>query len=157
LLADLHGAEDGQIDLAAADHREALVAAEDARALDGRDGLLAGVDQVSVDLVLGREWADAQHAVLALQPDFLVGRHEIGYQRGDADAQVHIEAVFEFLRRAGRHLVLCPGHVNSPDGPPWGAVNAMNVGPSFQAPFFSVKVRFSMRFSGWALTTMRCT
>jgi hypothetical protein len=33
------------------------------------DGLLAGVDEVGVDLVLGREGADAEHAVLALQPD----------------------------------------------------------------------------------------
>jgi len=30
-------------------------------------GLLAGVDQVGIDLVFGRERADAQHAVFALQ------------------------------------------------------------------------------------------
>ena len=32
-----------------------------------RDGLLAGVDEVGIDLALGRERAHAEHAVLALQ------------------------------------------------------------------------------------------
>jgi hypothetical protein len=46
------------------------VAAEDAAAgMVSR--LLAGVDEVGVDLVLGGKRADAQHAVFALQPDFL--------------------------------------------------------------------------------------
>ena len=110
LLADLHRAEDRQVDLAAADHREAVVRAEDRRAGDRRDGLLAGVDQVGVDLVLGRERADAEHAVLALQPDLDARRHVVGDQRRQADAEVHVEAVLQFARGARRHFVACPGH-----------------------------------------------
>jgi hypothetical protein len=37
------------------------------------DGLLAGVDEVGVDLVLGGERPDAEHAVLALQHDLDAG------------------------------------------------------------------------------------
>ena len=111
LAADLHGAQDGQVDLAATDHGETLVAAEDGRALDGGDGLLAGIDQVGVHLVLVGEGADAQHAVLALQPHLDVVGHEVGHQRRDADAEIHIEAVLQLLRRARGHLVLGPGHV----------------------------------------------
>jgi hypothetical protein len=48
---------------------KAVVAAEEAAAGQRGDGLLAGVDQVGIDLVLGRERPDAEHAVLALQPD----------------------------------------------------------------------------------------
>ena len=65
-----------------------------------RDGLLAGVDQVGVDLVLGRERADAEQAVLALQPDVDVGADEVGHQRRQADAEVDVEAVLQFLRGA---------------------------------------------------------
>ena len=137
VFADLHGTQDGQVDLAAADHGKAVVAAEDAGAGDGGHRLLAGVDEVGVHLILGRERADAQHAVLALQPDLLGGGHMVGHQGRNADAQVHIEAVFEFVGRAGGQLVLGPGHG--------------------QAPAFSVMVRFSMRFSGFGLCTMRCT
>jgi hypothetical protein len=53
-----------QVDLAAADHGKAVVAAKNAAALDGGHGLLAGVDQVGIDFVFGRERANAQHAVL---------------------------------------------------------------------------------------------
>jgi hypothetical protein len=104
---------------------------------NGGDGLLAGVDQVGVDLVLGRERADAQHAVLGLQPHLHVGGHVVGHQRGHADAQVHVEAVAAVPWRRARHLVLGPGHVTL-------------------RPFLAT-VRFSMRFSGVALCTMRCT
>jgi hypothetical protein len=106
-------------------------------ALDGGDRLLAGVDEVGIDVVFGRERANAQHAVLALQPDFDVGGHVIGHQRGNADAKVDVIAVVQFAGGARRHLVLCPRHDYT--------------------PAFSVMVRFSMRFSGFGLCTMRCT
>ena len=66
--------------------------------------------QVGVDAVFRGEGADAEHAVLGLQPHFL-GAGVVGHQRRNADAQVDVEAVFEFLRGAGRHLVLGPGHL----------------------------------------------
>ena len=136
-LAHLHGTENAEVDLAATDHGKAVVAAENAGALDGGDGLLASVDQVGVDFIGRRERTDTQHAVFRLQPDFLSGWHVVGHQGRDADTQVHIKTVFQFLRSTRRHLVLCPGHD--------------------QTPAFSVMVRFSMRFSGFALSTMRCT
>ena len=98
LLADLHRAEDREIDLAAADHRERVVRAEDRRARQRRHGLLAGVDEVGVDLVLGRERTDAEHAVLALQPDLDARRHVVGDERRQADAEVDVEAVAQLLR-----------------------------------------------------------
>ncbi len=62
----LEGAENGEIDVPAANHRERVGAREESRAGHCRDGLLAGVDQVGVHLVLGRERADAEQAVLGL-------------------------------------------------------------------------------------------
>src|SRR5690606_19100218 len=99
------------------------------------DGLLAGVDQVGVDLVLGRERADAQQAVLRLQPDIDAVRDVVGHHRGQADAKVHVHAVAEFLRGALGHLVTGPGHYLPP----------------------SRTVRCSIRFSGFGLWTMRST
>ena len=49
-LGDLHRAEDGEVDVAAADHREASRRCEKiAEPGMHRDGLLAGVDEVGVD------------------------------------------------------------------------------------------------------------
>jgi hypothetical protein len=110
LIGDLHGAEDGQVDVAAADHREGVFAAEVAGTRPCGDGLLAGVDQVGVDFGVGRERADAQQAVLALQPHVHSFRNEVGHQRRQADAKVDVGAVGEFLRGALRHLVAGPGH-----------------------------------------------
>src|SRR3546814_7093794 len=64
----LHRAEDRQVDGSAADHRERVVAAEITRARACGHGLHAGVDQVGVEFGLGRERADAEQAVLGLQP-----------------------------------------------------------------------------------------
>ena len=143
LLADLHRAQDRQIDLATADHGKAFVAAKNAGARDSGDGLLARVDDVGVDFILGGKRAYAQHAVLALQPHLDVGAHEVGHQGWQANAQVHVVAVFEFLRCARSHLIVRPGHGQAP-------TRSAGAG-------FSVSVRRSMRFSGCAFTTMRCT
>ena len=74
------------------------------------DGLLAGVDEIGVDLVLGRERPDAEQAVLALQPDVHAGRDVVGDERRHADAEVDVEAVAQLLRRARGHLFAVPGH-----------------------------------------------
>src|SRR3546814_15450083 len=55
LVGDLHRAEDRQIDVAAADHSEGVVAAEIAGPLARSDGLLAGVDQRSEERRVGKE------------------------------------------------------------------------------------------------------
>jgi hypothetical protein len=66
-LGHLHGAQDRQVDMPAADHRERIGAGEIAGRRQLRDGLLAGVDEVGILLALERERAHAEHAVLALQ------------------------------------------------------------------------------------------
>src|SRR5678816_2527348 len=52
VFRDLETAEDGEVDVAAADHGEGVGAREKARAGDGGDGLLAGVDEVRIDLAV---------------------------------------------------------------------------------------------------------
>ena len=54
-FGDLHGAEDGEVDVAAADHGEGVGAGEGGGAGGEGDGLLAGVDEVGVDFVLRAE------------------------------------------------------------------------------------------------------
>src|SRR5690606_20987683 len=50
---DLHGAEDGGVDVTAADHAEGERGVEEGGARQDGDRFLAGVDQVGVDFVLG--------------------------------------------------------------------------------------------------------
>ncbi len=85
--------------------RERVGAREKGRAGHRRDGLLAGVDQVGVHLVLGRERADAEQAVLGLQRDVHAFGNVIGHQRRDADAEIDVVAVAQFLRGALRHQI----------------------------------------------------
>ena len=133
---DLHGAEDRGVDLAAADHAEARRRVEVRGTRQHRDGLLAGVDEVGVDLVFGRVRADAEDAVLGLQQDRDAVGHVVRHERRQADAEVHVRAVGELLRGAGRHLETGECH----------------------AQFPSRTVRRSMRFSMSApTTTMRST
>src|SRR5690606_10613210 len=99
----LQAAEDGEVDVAAADHRERVGAREDRRARQGRDRLLTRVDQIGIDLVFFREGADAEQAVLGLQRDVHAFRDVVGDERRDADAEVHRVAVAQLGGRAARH------------------------------------------------------
>ena len=96
-------AKNGEIDVAAANHREGIGAREKGRAGHRRDGLFAGIDQVGVDVLLGRERADAEQAVLGLQGDVHAFGNVVGHQRRDADAEIDVVAVAQLLRRAFRH------------------------------------------------------
>ena len=78
------------------------------------DGLLAGIDQVGIFLARIGEGAHAQHAVLALQRHFQARRNIVGHQGRDADAQIDIEAVFQFARGAGGDVFAGPGHHTPP-------------------------------------------
>ena len=102
VVRHLEGAENGEIDVAAANHGERIGAREKGRAGHRRDGLLAGVDQVGIDFVLGRERADAEQAVLGLQRDVHAFGNVVGHQRRDADAEIDVVAVAQFLRGALR-------------------------------------------------------
>jgi hypothetical protein len=61
------------------------------------DGLLAGIDQIRVDGVCGRKRADAEQAVLRLQGDRHAFGNEVGDQGRNADAEIHVVAVAQFL------------------------------------------------------------
>src|SRR6185437_10595309 len=120
-LGDLHGAEDGEVDVAAADHGEGVGGGEDGCAGQEGDGLLAGVDEVGVDL--GVEWigAHAEQTVFRLKDNRHAGRDAARAESGHADAEVHVEAVLQFARGALGHLLPGPssflGHrLLLPDG-----------------------------------------
>src|SRR4029077_17850668 len=83
-------------------------------------GLLAGVDQIPVDLVVARRRPDAEDAVLAMQHDLAVGGNEIGNQVRQPDPQVHIGAVDEVLRGPPRDLATFERHRFPPFNPTVG-------------------------------------
>src|ERR1700756_4902943 len=62
----LHTAEHGDVDVTAADHRETGCRVEVRRTGHHRHRLLAGIDQVGVDLVVVRERPDSEDAVLGV-------------------------------------------------------------------------------------------
>ena len=97
-----------EVDVPAADHREALRGVEVGGLRKFADRLLARIDQIRVDLVFKRERADAQHPVLALQRDLHAFGDVVRHQRRDTDAEIHIITVAKLLRGARRHLVAGP-------------------------------------------------
>jgi hypothetical protein len=107
-LRHLHRAQDGEVDMAASDHGEALGAREEAGGRQLCDRLLARIDQVGVLLALVGEGAGAQHAVFALKGDAHAWRDVVGDQGRDADPQVHVEAVLQLRGGERRHLVAGP-------------------------------------------------
>src|SRR5262249_51974828 len=73
---------------AAADHRERVRRRKERRSGPDRDGLLARVDEIGVDLVLRRVRSEAEDAVLGLENDLHAERDVIRDQRRHADAEV---------------------------------------------------------------------
>ena len=135
ILGHFHRAKDRHRDLATPDHAKAGRAVEIDRLRKLRNRLLAGIDQIGIFIALEREWPHAQHAVLGLQRDVHTLRNVVCHQRRNADAEIHIHAVFKFLRGPRRHLIAIPGH---------------------QALSFLRTVRCSIRFSN-SPCTRRCT
>ena len=116
LTGHLHGTEDGEIDVTAADHREAVLAAEIAGTGTRRHRLLASIDQVGIDFIFRREGADSKQAVLGLQPHIHAIGNVVGHQRWQANTEIDVGAVVEFLGRTFGHLVAIPGHFNALPG-----------------------------------------
>ena len=105
VLGYLHGAEYGKLDVLPPDHGEAGGGVEDGRAGLGGDGLLAGVDHVGVLLSGERKGAHAKDAVFRLELDADTFRDVVRDQGGDADAEVDVPAVLEFLGYSLGYLV----------------------------------------------------
>ena len=101
-VGHLECAENGEIDVPAANHGKRIGAGEIGRAGNRRDRLFASVDQVGVHFVFGRKRADAEKAILGLQCDVHAFGNVIGHQRWDADAQIDVITVAQFLRGALR-------------------------------------------------------
>src|SRR5262249_39339215 len=72
--------------------------------------LLAGVDQIPVDLVVARSRPDPEDAVLTVQHDLAVGGNGIGNQGWEPDPQIYISAVNEVLRGPPRDLATFQRH-----------------------------------------------
>ncbi len=119
LRRDLHGSENRDVDLAAANHSEGGRGVEVRRTGNSRDGFLAGVDEFRVEFFLGRVRADAEHAVLRVQDDLDVGIEVVRHQRGHADTEIDVLAVGQFPCHTGRHLLtgepadICLGHART--------------------------------------------
>src|SRR5450756_1370189 len=92
----LHGSEDGEVDVAAADHRERVRTREGGGSGEESHGFLAGVDQIGVDFGFQGEGAHAEESVLRLQDHGHIFGNIVGNEGGHADAEVDVEAVAQF-------------------------------------------------------------
>jgi hypothetical protein len=96
--------------VAAADHRERLGGGEIARGRQFGYGLLAGIDQVGILLALIGKRTKAEHAVFALQLNAHPLRNVVRHQRRDADTEIDVESVAQFLGGPFGHLIASPRH-----------------------------------------------
>src|ERR1700742_828296 len=99
--------------MAAAYHAEGIGRREIAGRRQLTHRLLARVDKVGVFLALIGKRSHAEHAVLALQRHVDAVGNVVGNQRRDADAEIDVKAVAQFLGGAGGHLFAGPGHQTS--------------------------------------------
>src|SRR6266567_8517541 len=70
-----------------------------------RDMLAAGIDQPRVDLFRRRRRAHADNAVLGMEDDLALGRHEIADERRDADAEIDRPPFRDVARHPRRQFV----------------------------------------------------
>ena len=75
--------------------------------------LLAGVDEIGIDLGVGRERSHAEESVLGLQPDGHAFRDVVGDEGRHADAEVHVVAVPKFEGGASGDAIAVEGHGGS--------------------------------------------
>merc|ERR1719225_2365592 len=69
VFGDLHGSEDGEMDVTSPDHGEAVVTREIGGAGYGCDCLLSSIDEVGINLFFGRERSEAKDSILRLEVD----------------------------------------------------------------------------------------
>ena len=95
LFVDLERAEDGEIDVATANHSERIGGRKINGAGNFGDGFLASVDEVGIDFGFEGIRADAEHTVFGLEDDVHAAGDVIGDQSGHADAEIDGVAVAE--------------------------------------------------------------
>src|SRR4029077_3645554 len=97
---DLQRAENGKVEVAAANHAEGICARKIAAARKLGDGFFSGVDEIRIDFGFEGIGANAEHAVFRLQHDFNAFGNVVRDERRHADAEIDVEAVAQFLRDA---------------------------------------------------------
>src|SRR4051794_7981727 len=151
---DLHGAEDRDVEVTAADHPERQRGVEEAGTGQDRDRLLARVDQVGVLVALEGVGTDAEGAVLAVQHDVHALGHVVRHQGRHTDPEIDVLAVLQLEGHAGGELVA--GECHQADAPSMVASSPAAAG----ADSFSARgrgVRFSIFLPSVPTTTTRCT
>ena len=113
-LGNLEGAEQGEIEMAAADHQKRIGVVHVAATGDQGDRLLAGIDQIPVDLVVARRRSYPEDPVLAVQDNLSVGGDEVGNQGRQTDPEVHVGAVGKILRGSPGNLATFQWHLVRP-------------------------------------------
>ena len=105
VLRDLERAEHAKIQVAAADHGEAVRVMKVRGARQRRHALFARIDQLGIAFAGPGRGAHAEHAIFCVVDQRAARRHELGDQLRNANAQIHIGAVGNVLRQALRHLL----------------------------------------------------
>ena len=100
VLVDLHRAQNGSVDVAAADDGEGFFRTEEVRIRSIGDPVAAAVDDSVIFLARFGLAGQTGEAVLGLQNDVYAFRKEAGAHGRKTDAQVDDVAVMEFLRRS---------------------------------------------------------
>src|SRR3954471_23594675 len=105
ILRDLKRAEHAKVQMAAADHGEAVRVMKVRGARQCRHALFARIEQLGIAFAgLGRG-AHAEQAIFCVVNQRPARRHELRDQLRNANAQIHIRAVGNVLRQALRHLL----------------------------------------------------
>src|SRR6185312_5076953 len=94
----------------ASDHAEGICGREIGRLRQRRDGLLASIDQIGVLFAFIRKRAHAEHTVLGLKRDLHPLWNVVRHQSRNADAEIDVETVAQFLGGALCKLFAGPGH-----------------------------------------------
>src|SRR5258706_7633348 len=97
----LKGAEDADVQVPPAYHRERIGVVEVGAAREQRHRLFAGVDEVVVFLARRRCRAHPEYAVLAVQGDVAILRQAVGDQRRKTNAEIHVGTARDVARDAG--------------------------------------------------------
>src|SRR2546423_786399 len=105
VLRDLKRAEHAKVQVAAADHGEAVRVMKVRGARQRRHALFARIEQLGIAFARPGRGAHAEHAIFCVVDQRAARRHELGDQLRNANAQIHIGAVGNILRQALRHLL----------------------------------------------------